>query len=238
MKLAHLVSIALLASCQVVPHSFQVMNASKVPIPPVNEDLTIAVGDKDYYSVSAILSSAVELSGIDVAFDGDVRSLLRHSVIELREDFTIPADEVWTVTEHILLQKGIYLSALYLGETKMIVVHNSDYNQGDFEGAELLELDVGDLDYLAVHPAFLFSLTLELTDTDVRLYPTRDICNRSYHDVQLRWTKVGKNTVVLEGLGFAVEKVARKLLETDKSNRLRKLTEAMQTADSKRATTD
>jgi len=240
MKLAHVFSIALFASCQAVPHSFGVMNASNGPVPSVNEDLTISMGDQDYYLVSALLSSAVELSGIEVVIDAGVRSRMRHSVIELREDFTIPADEVWTVTEHILLQKGIYLSVLYLGETKMIVVHDSATNQGDFKGAEFLELDVENLDYLAVHPAFLFSLTLELPDTDVRL-ATRDIWDRSYHGVKLRCTPVGKNTVLLEGVGFGVEKVARKLLETDELNRRRvaakrRELEAKQTADSKGAT--
>ena len=217
MKLTHVFSIALLASCQAVPHSFQVVNASNGRVPPVSEDLTITMGDQDYYLVSALLSSAVELSGIEVVFDDGARNRLHHSVIELRGDLTIPADEVWTVTEHVLLQESIYLSALYLGETKMIVAHSADRNQGWFKDVQLLELDVEDLDYLAVHPAFLFSLTLELPHTDAHL-ATRDFFDRRCHGVKLRCTAVGKNTVLLEGLGFGVEEVARELLRTDEHN--------------------
>ena len=68
------------------------------------------------------------------------------------------------------------------------------------------------------------------------LYTHLSSRGREYHGVKLRCTPVGAHRLLLEGLGAGVEEVARQLLELDELNRLRKLTEAMQTADSKGAT--
>ena len=217
MKLAHVFSIALLASCQAVPLSFQVMNARNGPIPPVNEDLTISMGDHELYSLTALLSNAVESSGLQVFMDSDVRSRLSQSGIGFRGDFTVPADEVWTVTELALLEKGFFLSTLYMGETEVITVHRTDRNQMLGSDLEFLEVDVEDLDYLAVHPGFLFSLRLELPNTGSHTAQGQ-VRGRAFHGVDMRCTVVGDNAVLLEGLGIGVEKIARELLETDESN--------------------
>ena len=225
MKLAHIVSIALLASCQAVSQSFQVMNASNGPIPPVTEDLTISMGDHELYSLKALLSRVVDSSGIEAVVEmDDVRSRLFHSGVAFRGDFTIPAYEVWTVTEHALLQEGFFLAPLYMGETKMIGIHLTDRSSSLGREVESFEVDVEDLDYLAAHPGFLFSLTLELPDTDVGQVGTGK-WNRRYHGVKLRCTAVDKNTVLLKGLGVAVEEVAREFLKSDELNRSRALEE-------------
>jgi len=234
MKLAHAISIALLASCQAVPHSFQVMNASHGPIPPVAEDLTISMGDLDLYSLKALLSSAVESSGIEAVVEADdVRSKLLHSGVAFRGDFTIPADEVWTVTEHALLQEGFFLSPLYMGETKMIEIHRTDRNSSLGLNFEFLEVDVEDLDYLAVHPGFLFSLTLELPNTGAQT-ARGQVLGQAFHGVDVRCTVVGDHAVLLEGLGIGVEKIARELLETDESN-WRQLVKQLRTMEERAA---
>jgi len=218
MKLAHLVSIALLASCQAVPQSFRAMNDSNGLIPPVNEDLTISMGDHELYSLKALLSNAVDSSGIEAVIEvDDVRSRLFHSGVAFQGDLTIPADEVWTVTEHALLQEGFFLSPLYMGETKMIGIHLTDSNQELSSDFEFLEVDVEDLDYLTVHPGFLFSLKLELPNTGSH-EARRRARGQAFHGVGVRCTVVGDNSVLLEGLGIGVEKIARELLETDESN--------------------
>ena len=217
MKLAHVFSIALLASCQAVPQSFRAMNDSNGPIPPVNEDLTISMGDLELYSLTALLSNAVESSDLQVFMDSNVRSRLSQSHIGFRGDFTIPADEVWTVTELALLEKGFFLSTLYMGETEMITVHRTDRNQGLSADFEFLEVGVEDLDYLAVHPGFLFSLRLELPNTYAGTAKNQ-VRELRFHDVKVKCTDVGDDVLLLEGLGVGVEKIARQLLETDEMN--------------------
>jgi hypothetical protein len=197
----------------------------------VKGDFAITVEAPARSSLRRLLEEVAESSGVQLLITSEAKRGIG-CPIGFKRDFTIPAEEVWTITEHALLQGGFYLSALHLGESKIICAHKSSNS----DALELGSIEVGieDLDYLAVHPGFLFSMSLELPNTQASTVADRE-GGREYHGVELRCTPVGTHRVLLEGLGVGVEKVARELVEIDELNRLRKSFEAMQTGDSKGA---
>ena len=233
MKLTHVFFVALLASCQTVQTSFGVMNASSGPIPPATQDITVS-REGHATTLFDLLSAVAESSGVQVLFEAHVRTLLRGHWGFFDRSVTITADEAWTVTEHALVQLGFHLTALHMGETKVIAVHESSQYVAVHDS---MKVNVEELDYLVVHPGFIFSLTLELPNTE-----TRTMANHLRalgHNLQC--TPFGESSVLLEGLGGVVEKVARQLLEADESNgrrveAARKELEAKQASDSKGAT--
>ncbi len=232
MKLTHVLSVVLLASCQTVQTSF-----ASGPIPPATRDITVSTEGSDRTSYFSLLSAVAESSGVQITSDFNVNNTLVSRRPIFDRDFTITADEAWTVTEHVLLQKGLHLSALHLGETKVVVVYSMSE---PVSVRESIKVNVEDLDYLVVHPGFIFSLTLELPNMDTRTMANQ-LRGLGYQRVELQCTPFGESSVLLEGLGGVVEKVARQLLEADESNGRgaeaeRKELEAKQASDSKGAT--
>ena len=252
MKLAHIFSIALLASCQAVPHSFEVLSgsncraidASSGQIPPATKDVTIHTHFKNRTSYLSLLTAVAESSGVQLVLYGGVKSKLSQG-INFERDFTIPADEAWIIMENVLMQGGFHLSALHLGEAKVVTAYSiakdglgSSIDPVSVRGT--IKVNKEELGYLASHPAFIFSLTLELPNTDIPGLVT-ELRSLGYHSRELRCLPLGEGVLVLEGLGGVLEKVARRLVDADEHNGRRieaerKEHEVKQPVDSKGAT--
>ena len=215
MNLIHALSAALLASCLAVPSSpsFEALKAPNGSIPSATEDISISTGGDAEASLFDVLRAVSMSSGVEFIADSDLTSMLKSSPSGFHGDFSIPASEAWTVVEHAAIQSGFCLSALHMGESKLVAVHNREESR-KMDRWKYSSVGVEELDYVALHPSFLFELNMELPNLD-----TRSIANqlRAFQRERsnLRVVPVGSNDLVLVGVGIEVNYIARMLLKTN-----------------------
>ena len=215
MNLTHILSAAFLTSCLVVPSSssFKAMGASSGLIPPASEDITISARGDEPLSLFDVLSAVTEASGVEVLADPESMIKLEGTPSGFHGDFTIPASEAWTIVEHAITQGGLCLSALHMGDTRLVAVHMTEDKRKMYSW-KYSSVGVEELDYVALHPSFLFEMSLALPNLD-----TRTLSNqmrgfgRDHSNLQL--VPFDSHSIVLRGVGREVESIARMLLETN-----------------------
>lgn len=215
MNLTHAISAAFLAGCLAVPShsSFEALKVPSGSIPPATKDLTISTRSGEPLSLFDVLTAVSEASGVQIIADSEATIGLQESMSGFHGDFTIPAAEAWTVVEHAMIQGGFFLSALHMGETKLVSVHFSDERRGRYSW-KYGSVGVENLDYVSLHPSFLFELNMELPKLE-----TRTLSNhlRGFHrdHPRMEVVPVGSDALVLRGIGRDVDSLARMLLETN-----------------------
>ena len=215
MNLTHILSAAFLTSCLVVPSSpsFKAMEAPSGLIPPATKDITISTRSDEPLSLFDVLSAVTEASGVEVLADSESMIKLKSAPSGFHGDFTIPASEAWTIVEHAITQGGLCLSALHMGDTRLVAVHMAD-DRGKMYSWKYSSVGVEELDYVALHPSFLFEMSLALSNLD-----TRTLSNqmrgfgRDHSNLQL--VPFDSHSIVLRGVGREVESIARMLLEAN-----------------------
>ena len=213
MNLTHLLSAAFLTSCLVVPSSSDVLEAPSGSIPPATKDITISSRSDGPSTLFDVLSAVTEASGVELLADSNSTIKLKSSPSGFHGDFTIPASEAWTIVEHAITQGGLCLSALHMGDTRLVAVHLTEEKRKMYTW-KYSSVGVEELDYVALHPSFLFEMSLELSNLD-----TRTLSNqmrgfgRDHSNLQL--VPFDSHSIVLRGVGREVESIARMLLETN-----------------------
>ena len=215
MNLTHALSAALLASCLAAQSSpsLEAVKASNGSIPPATEDITISTMGDAEASLFDVLRAVSAASGVEFIADSDLTIMLKSSPSAFHGDFTIPASEAWTVVEHAVIQSGFCLSALHMGETKLVAVHKSDESVKK-DRWKYSSVSVEDLDYVALHPSFLFELNMELSNLDTRVIATH-LRGFQRKGSSLGVVPIGSNDIVLIGVGLEVNSIARMLLKTN-----------------------
>ena len=215
MNLTHILSAAFLTSCLVVSPSspLKAVEAPGGPIPSATKDLTISSGSDGPSTLFDVLSAVTEASGVELLADSNSTIKLKSTPSGFHGDFTIPAREAWTIVEHAITQGGLCLSALHMGDTRLVAVHMTDDKAKKYSW-KYSSVGVEDLDYVALHPSFLFEMSLALPNLD-----TRTLSNqmrgfgRDHSNLQL--VPFDSHSIVLRGVGREVESIARMLLETN-----------------------
>jgi len=215
MHLTQILPVALFASCLATSSStsFGSAEPSNDGIPPATEDISITAGSDAGASLFDVLGAVSAASGVELIADPELTIMLKSQASGFHGDFTIPASEAWTVVEHAAVQSGFCLSALYMGESRVVAVHNRG-DSSKMDRWKYSSVGVEELDFVALHPGFLFELNMELSNLD-----TRSLSNqlRAFRreGSNLRVVPVGSNDLVLVGVGIEVEPIARMLLETN-----------------------
>jgi len=237
MNLTYILSAAFLTSCLVVPSSTP-LKAAQAPsesIPPASEDITISTGGDAQASLFDVFRAVSAASGVEFIADSEMTIMLKSAPSGFHGDFTIPASEAWTVVEHAAIQSGFCLSALHMGESKLVAVHNRGESR-KMDRWKYSSVGVEELDYVALHPSFLFELNMELPNLD-----TRALANqlRAFQRERsnLRVVPVGSNDLVLVGVGLEVNSIARMLLKTNERAGAR-VREADDASSEEQATTE
>ena len=215
MNLSHILSAAFLTSCLVVPSSlsFKAMEAPSGPIPPATKDITISARGDEPLSLFDVLSAVTEASGVELLADPESMIKLESSPSGFHGDFTIPASEAWTIVEHAITQGGLCLSALHMGDTRLVAVHMTE-DERKMYSWKYSSVGVEELDYVALHPSFLFEMSLALSNLDTRTLSNQmRSFGRDHSNLQL--VPFGSHSIVLRGVGREVESIARMLLETN-----------------------
>lgn len=215
MNLSHILSAAFLTSCLVVPSSssFKAMEAPSSPIPPATKDITISARGDEPLSLFDVLSAVTEASGVELLADSESMIKLKSSPSGFHGDFTIPASEAWTIVEHAITQGGLCLSALHMGDARLVAVHMTEDNSKMYRW-KYSSVGVEELDYVALHPSFLFEMSLGLSNLDTRTLSNQMRgLGRDHSNLQL--VPFDSHSLVLRGVGREVESIARMLLETN-----------------------
>ena len=212
MNLTHALSAVLFTCCLAIPASLEVMGDSSDPIPPATEDILIATQGEEPSSLFDILSAVAKVSGVQVHTDFDITARLKATPSGFHRDFTLSASEAWKVAELILKQDGFVLSALHMGDAKVVAVHNVDDRRA--YGWEYRSVSVEDLDYVAAHPSFLFEVSVDIANLDVQESANR-LQLYGLDRRLLQVLRVGSKDLMLRGTGSEVSSVARMLLETN-----------------------
>ena len=212
MNLTQTLSASLFACCLAVPASFEVMGDSSGPIPPATEDIFISTLGEEPSSLFDVLSAVAKASGVQVHADSDMTARLKCTPSGFHQDFILSAGEAWKVAELMLKQYGFILSALHMGEAKVVAVHHVGTRQQ--YGWNYHSVSVEELDYVAAHPNFLFEVNMDIANLDVQ-----ESANRMHqYGIDRRLLQVipvGSKDLMLRGTGSEVCSIARMLLETN-----------------------
>jgi len=214
--------LLILAGCSTLPAASNTPAAQAAPrdvlaLPPVQADLEFPPGATEV-SLAWLLTELGRLSGQELTLVPGLQSQLEAFKEPIEILTPVPASEVYTFVEALLLQQNVLLAPLKGGKRPVLGVFGG-MNGGAFS-ATAQPIGVGEehLDDLDAHPAVFCQLVLTFKNIDSRQLQT-----------QLRQLMVdntgtqlcvpcGERGLLLQGSGMKVARLARLLVEVDRAS--------------------
>jgi len=185
-------------------------------LPPVQAPLYIQ-GSAEGASMAEVMDRFAKLSGQHLSVNDFTRQRLEAHRIRLREDVTVPEDEVYSFIEAALIEAGLYIAPVKGGEVPILGIYS--LQRESIGTAEPLHVEQGDVAAYAEHPALLISTMIQLPNSDTRTLQTQ--LRVKITDTQVQsMICAGRHNLILTGAGSFVAGLVESLLEIDEANAL------------------
>jgi hypothetical protein len=167
--------------------------------------------------MAEVMDRFAQLSGQHLSVSDGTRQRMGGHRIRLREDVTVPEDEVYSFIEAALIEADLYIAPVKGGEVPILGVYW--LNERSFQTAEPLHVEQGDVAAYAEHPALLISTMIQLPHTDTRTLQTQLRAKITNSTVQ-SMISTGRHNLMLTGAGSYVAGLVQSLFEIDEANAL------------------
>ena len=122
-------------------------------------------------SLFSILRAFARVTRQQVVMDSRVEELVSNTSVRLQGEVLVPAEEVYTFVEGLLLSQGVLLASVKTGEVPILGVYSLHGNGTNL--APYLSVTPEEAPAYADHPGLLVQTVLELSHTDVRALQTQ-----------------------------------------------------------------
>jgi hypothetical protein len=135
-------------------------------LPPARHALEIQSSEEDEASLAELVDLLVAATGIHVAIDPMTRSALENTPAGLRVPVQVPAEEAWRWVEGLLVHARFQLGVISNRPPQLIGVYAPGIRPD--QHPEPILIEESQLAQCLEHPAFLYTLVLDLPFVDVR----------------------------------------------------------------------
>jgi type II secretory pathway component GspD/PulD (secretin) len=155
-----------------------------------------------------------KVTGITAIADSQTKMLLQGTT-GLNRAVEVPAGEVYSFVESVLVQNDFYLTVLHEREPRLFAIHARNVSRGSREMPFVVPSK--DIASMGQHPAILIMTTLELAHVDVRTLANSMRTMFTDANTQQIIPVGNSNQLILTGFGGTVASIARMLQEADES---------------------
>lgn len=190
-------------------------------LPPAKHALALQGGLET--SLDQLVGMLAEATGIQFAIDPTTRAELQKTSAGLSSSINVPPDEAWRWVEGLLAHARFQLGMISNRPPQLLGVYSTP-RQNEQPRPRAVFIGEGELDLCTEHPAFLYSVVLDLPHVDVRqLGNSLRGLNTDPSGIQSVLPVGNTNSLILTGSGAdvanlaammrLVEDAARKLYE-------------------------
>ena len=158
-----LLSVVLCSS----PEAATQAGSSRFPTPSAGMTIERRAGEAPI-TVEELLLEFGELTGEHLIWTDDTGAVLKEVRVAFDRTFAIPAEELYSAVEAILIANRFVLTDLRREEPRMMAVHSLDSPARAHLRAGATHIDTEDLPLYADHPAILIRTVVHLPRIDVR----------------------------------------------------------------------
>jgi hypothetical protein len=186
-------------------------------LPPARHSLEIPGGQDT--NLDQLIGLLAEATGIQFAIDPATRAELQHTSTGLQSSVSVPADEAWRWVEGLLAHARFQLGVISNRPPQLLGVY-PPLTRPDQPRPKPVLLGAGELAQCTEHPAFSYTVVLDLPHTDVRqLGNSMRGLVADPMGGQVVVPIGNTNSIVLTGSGSDVSSLAAILEQVDESAR-------------------
>jgi hypothetical protein len=193
-------------------------SAETDPFPPAKSGIQITIAEGSDMRVDRLLDEFSKATGLTLLVGPETRNVVQKSSTGLNRSVDVPASQVYSVVETILVQNDLVLAPIHTQEPRIVAVYSTrEGNRGAKSYA--FQIPSGDVQKYAGHPAVVVTTVLELPHTDVRTLSNSMRTMFTDANLQLMIPVGNTNVLIVTGLGSQVASWARMLQEADDASR-------------------
>lgn len=188
------------------------------PLPPAKSGIQITIADGSDMRLDKLLDEFSKATGVTLLIAPETKVLVQKSGTGLNRSIDVPAAEVYSVVEGILVQNDLVLAPIHPTEPRIAAIWS--IREGSRQAKNnALQVPSKDVQRYAGHPAVVITTTLDLPHTDVRTLANSMRTMFTEASTQLIIPVGNTNALILTGLGSQVASWTRTLLEVDEMSR-------------------
>jgi type II secretory pathway component GspD/PulD (secretin) len=216
-------SILLLAGCtstQAQKGAAPAVAVASDPFPAPNAGIQVAIADGVDMKLQKLLDEFSKVTGVALLMDQETRGDVQKSTTGLNRSIEVPASEVYSVVETILLQNGFFLVAVHDRDPKiasLVSINQGGNRSGVFRSSALL-VSARDIEFYSRHPAVLVTTVLDLPHTDARTLSNSLRSMFTDANTQQIVPVGNSNTLIVTGFGSSVANIVRMLQVADEAS--------------------
>ncbi len=196
----------LLAGCAAAP--IQKPGSELFPTP------SAGISIKDDMKLEKLVDEFSRVTGITTFADSEARQVLQKTT-GLNRGVDVPAGEVYSFVESVLVQNDLFLTVLHEREPRLFSIH-SPKSQRALREAPLV-VAAKDIATFTQHPAIVVTTILDIPHVDARTLANSMRTMLTDANTQQIIPVGNSNSLILTGLGSTVASWARMLQEADES---------------------
>ncbi len=222
MRLPMLLSILLATACSAVPTqktNTRTVTTATDPFPAPYAGIQVTIADGVDIKLPKLLDEFSKVTGVALLMDAETRAEVAKSSTGLNRSIEVPAPEVYSVVETILLQNGFGLVPVHDRDPRIasLVSINQGGNRGNLRSSAFL-VTASDVEFYSRHPAVLVTTVLDLPHTDVRTLSNSMRTMFTDASTQQIIPVGNSNTLILTGFGGQVANIVRMLQITEEAS--------------------
>ena len=214
-------SILLASACSGLPNQKTAspsITSAADPFPAATAGIQVTIADGADMKLQKLLEEFSKVTGVALLMDNETRQEVAKSSTGLNRSVDVPAAEVYSVVETILLQNGFGLSPVHDREPRIATLLS--INQGGARGARSSAIFVSahDLESFARHPAVLVTTIVDMPHTDVRTLSNSMRTMFTDASTQQIIPVGNTNTLIITGFAGSVANIVRMLQVAEESS--------------------
>lgn len=162
-------------------------------------------------SLLEVVTQFERATGQHLVVSAETRTMLEKTPSGISSKLDVPASEVYSVVEHLLVQSHFVLNVLRTKEPRMLAIESLDGTARNTIRGNALWVEPEQLAAFADHPAVLISTRLELDSIDVRTLSNTMRTMITDASTQQIVPLGNSNTLMILGFGSNVVVLARTL---------------------------
>jgi general secretion pathway protein D len=223
MRLPMLLSILLASACSALPNQKTAspsITSAADPFPAATAGIQVTIADGADMKLQKLLDDFSKVTGVALLMDAETRSDVSKSSTGLNRSIDVPASEVYSVVETILLQHGFALIPVHDRDPRiasLVSINQSGNRQVNLRSSACF-VSARDLESYSRHPAILITTSIDLPHTDVRTLSNAMRTMFTDANTQQIIPAGNTNTLILTGFAGTIVNTVRILQLAEESS--------------------
>lgn len=183
--------------------------------PSPKEGLSIKISAGEPLKLDALLEDFARVTGQNLLIGKDTRAILAASSTGLSRSVEVPAQEVYTFVESLLMHSDFAISPVTDREPRLLAVYSLNGQEAQRRRGDVVYVPSDRIELCSRHPAVLVQTVVDLPNTDVRTLSNSMRTLFTDANTQQIIPVGNSNSLILVGFGSHIASIVRTLLAID-----------------------